>query len=377
MQAEAYLKQCIANNDRADIAEAYRFVQGYWAAMRNVDTFATIFVRERPKPHVAMAYPGLPPHYVAFLDAEEKAKQVLSADSVDLAGYYFLDPVNIYAKLKTANECTYVNVIFPDKRNLPKLELLTSRKDNMKEATTYSSQKTMAKSMSPVEIIIDGVPAYNSCCPPPPGIPSRSCRQVATAMVLGYWDDRGYDKLIDGGGSNYMGQAGIDGWLNLVIELSQEMGYGAGSMNVVPNAIKNVCNNSTYNNNYEFNSNIRYYSNVANDWDDYCSQIDAGRPFIYQFNGTVTVDTNGVPATWTTCHAVAGIGYKRIGNSSTQKWRIVHYNSSIVDDPCYICEADMNVSETSIVNVIPGGGTGRVHMLIVQHGLEMFTWTEM
>ena len=47
--------------------------------------------------------------------------------------------------------------------------------------------------------------------------------------------------LIDGGGSSYTGQRYVDGWLNLIEELS-EGGYGGGSIYTVDDAIEKVCN---------------------------------------------------------------------------------------------------------------------------------------
>jgi len=167
--------------------------------------------------------------------------------------------------------------------------------------------------------------------------------------------------LIDGGGSSYTGQRYVDGWLNLIEELSEGgMGYGGGSIYTVDDAIEKVCNHADYNNNYDFQSTCYYYndaSGIPTDWNVYTSEIEDGRPFVYQFRGYVTVDTSGgTPAYWWTDHAVAGIGYKTTGSSSTQKWRIIHYNSSIVDDPCYMCEADMNIQYSHIVKIVPGGG---------------------
>jgi len=119
-----------------------------------------------------------------------------------------------------------------------------------------------------------------------------------------------------------------------------------------------VCNDIAYDNCYEFQSYlVDSYPNAASDWNDYCAQINAGNPFLYRFNGTVTPPPLDPQRTH---HVVAAIGYKKTGDTPSQRWRIVNYNSAAVDKPCYLCEAEMNCS-TGIYAVIPGGGPEKMH----------------
>ena len=187
--------------------------------MRNPNAFATIFITDKVGAHVAMAYPGLPPHYVSILDVEEKAKELLSASSVGLGRLFFLDPINIYAQFVSGSSEIYTNLLFPDKSLNEIPPYLQMAVDTNEKTSRNSSLLMTEKATTTVEVIISEVPDYDSS-PPPPGIQNRSCCQISAAMVLGYWDDRGYSKLIDGGGSDYMGTVGTDGWLNLVEELN-------------------------------------------------------------------------------------------------------------------------------------------------------------
>jgi len=171
------------------------------------------------------------------------------------------------------------------------------------------------RSLDAAEVLISGVPAYLQ------GNFSgtQDCAPVASAMVLGYWDSFGYDKLVDAVG----GGDGSSNWANnpagvtaLVNDLKVAEGWkdGIGTDIVgIRDGIKAVANNPTYGNEYSFNTENWFYFG-ADGFSLAKGEIDAGRPHLLTMNGHPTYQN----------HTVAVVGYR-----DTDSKLIVYDNLSL------------------------------------------------
>ena len=162
-----------------------------------------------------------------------------------------------------------------------------------------------------------------------PGIPSYNevdfegtdvCGPVASARILGYWDDHGYDRLVDGGDSSSGDNT------SLVNNLKQAQlwidGFGT-NFYTARKGVALVCNFPTYGNNYCFD--IRHHDSVS--WEFLKSEIEAGRPLLYF--------TKGDP--YHGAHFTHVSGYKEIGmlvpEPSYEKRFIDSFGGSLNDKP--------------------------------------------
>ncbi|MCK4576492.1 T9SS type A sorting domain-containing protein [candidate division WOR-3 bacterium] len=132
---------------------------------------------------------------------------------------------------------------------------------------------------------IDSVPEFDWC---------YGCTPTASAMVMAYWDERGYDRLLDWY-SNHVDPCGsglIWNMPNVQQELAIAMntdtmptspGCGGTSINNIAYGHQYTANNY---NGYSFSASRSPEGNVGNDfvWSWITGQIDAGRPFNWSLN---------------------------------------------------------------------------------------------
>lgn len=209
--------------------------------------------------------------------------------------------------------------------------------------------------MDDLEDIINDVPIYNSVDLDSSKYFSRGCVPVSAAMVVGYWDDRGYSDLIDGGGSTYSGTKYTNGYLGLINkQLGPAMGYIPGYGTIFTSCddgTQSVCNDT---NSYDFT--CTYESSVS--WSTFCDEIDADRPFVLQYGSYAWIQLTDNSWFKSSDHAVTAIGYKYIngGAGSSDRWRIIHFNSWAVGSPYYLCDSSLYATPTR-VTIIPGGGS--------------------
>jgi len=81
--------------------------------MRDKERFGTIVVSLRHKvPHVGMFYWGLPPHYVAVLDAAERAESALGVGSVHFERFYYTGPLRFWAEYSSGGERVFIDLLY-------------------------------------------------------------------------------------------------------------------------------------------------------------------------------------------------------------------------------------------------------------------------
>ncbi|MDZ7316354.1 MAG: T9SS type A sorting domain-containing protein [candidate division KSB1 bacterium] len=348
-----YLRdQALAANDRPAVNYAALKIDEATAAMRAESKFASLYMSaDENNPVPIMFYTGLPVHYVAFSDAMEAAAKKLSG-SLAVSRFCFGGPFAVFIEVTNGSNRTFIDLLHPTSSNLTDEELgkyFGNRKGNyqIKSPKFDEGQNIILSEPCPsvrTEKKISGVPDYQ--CEK-----SRGCAPAAAGCVLGYWDDRGYPNLVDGGNSNYRGTEGVDGYLNLIWnELANAMGYviGVGTYtHLIAPGIKTVTNTI---NGYNFSTSNKYYSNPANDRSAYWTEIDATRPLVYCIQHPLYGGGAGG-------HAVTGIGYKRLiydePCSGIYYYRIVHDNNTTTGIDVYLNEADI-IGGTNIITVRPG-----------------------
>ena len=142
-------------------------------------------------------------------------------------------------------------------------------------AFVLSAVIIFVRSLDAAEVLISDVPAYlqNNFTG------ANDCGPVASAMVLGYWDSFGYDKLVDGGDGSSSYTTNPGGVTALVNDLKAAQGWDpVEGTDIVGrrDGIKAVANNPEYGNEYDFNT-----GNVIYDFDTWVkTEIDAGRPLL-------------------------------------------------------------------------------------------------
>ena len=132
---------------------------------------------------------------------------------------------------------------------------------------------------------IDSVPEFDWC---------YGCTPTASAMVMAYWDERGYDRLLDWY-SNHVDPCGsglIMNMPNVQQELAIAMNTdtlpsspGCGGTSIYSIAGGHVTCANSYNG-YSFSASTSAQGNVGNDfvWSWITGEINAGRPFNWSLN---------------------------------------------------------------------------------------------
>ena len=175
------------------------------------------------------------------------------------------------------------------------------------------------------QVLIQGVPAYAWY---------RGCGPTAAGMVIGYWDGQGFDDLVPGSAATQtaavdamiasdgsFGDYGLptDYYPNMQDDKSE---IDPGSTHADDCVADFMKTSRSYNNNYwgwswfthmddglngyvqhvaphyESTATTRYWFTMG--WEDFCAEIDAGRPVV------LLVDTDG---NGSTDHFVAAVGY--------------------------------------------------------------------
>ncbi|MCD6596024.1 T9SS type A sorting domain-containing protein [bacterium] len=135
----------------------------------------------------------LPPYYATLSRALQKAKQTLSGNEPKLVGIFFLSTSSVWFKFENESGCVYINSYRPDLEKTQDqwndyfADWVIPRKVFPSWANFDGEFETEA-----FDVIdygrIDGVPAY---------LWSFGCAPTSSAMVFGYWNERGYGMLID------------------------------------------------------------------------------------------------------------------------------------------------------------------------------------
>lgn len=178
---------------------------------------------------------------------------------------------------------------------------------------------------------ISGVPDYQN--DDYPG--SNDCAPTASACVLGYYDDHGYEKLVDGGNSTNGDVASLVQQLKSAMDWSPILGT---SFKNIPIGIEAVCNDPSFENNYDFHANNFHFTS----WSMIKTEIDEGRPSVY----SVLHPAYG-------SHAVALVGYEE---TTIDQIVIVHDNWKSTPEDVTLYKDD--IIADCLTRVFPSAGGG-------------------
>ena len=185
---------------------------------------------------------------------------------------------------------------------------------------------------------IAGVPCYDQYNYPDPWWSCKgkdACGPVASACVLSYWDDRGYDNLVDGTDVDALVQD-----LKLAQLCCNGVPYHGTSFPMAVVGLLAVCNDQIYGNNHNFHAEGIQSVN----WQFLKTEINGGRPLIYGVWDHPNFHYEG--------HYTALSGYVEIGSNKWLyacsargdkiliDWNIGYDDSLIVLRPPPIAEAN-------------------------------------
>ena len=200
--------------------------------------------------------------------------------------------------------------------------------------------------------VISGVPDYDQRLY---GV--NTCGPTAVAQVMGYWDGHAYAATGDGPFRNLMDGGPASESTNLagvsaaVEQLKQTLGWntdGVLYLNVT-DGILDFANHSNYQNNLSFTvpGGIDLYPS----WDTVRSEIDAGRPFLYEILGSFEY-AGGRPGNIN--HFMTGVGYQEgYGADEDMQVLITHFNWGY-DTPVYINFGNFWMWD-NLWPIVPGG----------------------
>ncbi len=227
--------------------------------------------------------------------------------------------------------------------------------------------------------VIDSVPFYTW---------SYGCTPTASAMLMGYWDERGYGRLVDYffDHPDVPTQQTIYNVPNVQKELAIEMNTDTTSGGTwgdsVPGGQTRVANNI---NGYSFSSTLT----SGGSWNDWCwneikTEIDAGRPFHWMMFGYLRIGPHHgeIDTMYPVNHSVAAIGY--IDNGALENdFVIVHdtWNAYVTYWSLYTTYGGNSYSD--VATLVPGGANANNVKLTFPVGWEVLssnspyniTWT--
>lgn len=300
IRAEIMLQNAFEIADYHAMQQAHVLIAEGWRKMLNEEHFGTVVIDAEKSQQPVEAYSGLPLQYVAQFDARKIAADQIGRHNLQFVRFIFQGVFDYLAEYENYETKIWINLktfdFFDDIKSFNTLNTLSEpnstcdRSNYMKNFCTAPMAET-----PPFEYKIIGVPDYPNFY--------RMCAEHAAGNVLGYWDDRGYPLLIEGGGSNTAGHRDPDGygWKHLCRDdLAKTMEWIPGVGTIVSNIDKGIeeyCNDSC---DYSFQSVDRGWKTPASEYTFVRNEIrHAGRPFVY------TLQCQG----WSGLHSVTVIGY--------------------------------------------------------------------
>lgn len=356
LAGDSLLAEGRAQNSPEKIAQAYTLIEAGWAAMRDDQTYATIVMNaDTAKPYPMKFYGGLSPHYVSIIDAKTIGRQRLNSEDVEITRYLYGGLFEFFVELKNGDQRTIVDLGELKNSVLPVDTLLTlfppttePLQNQALSGFNVLNPPVLQKPPEEFTYILPGVPDYQTIRP-------RGCGPTASGCVLGYWDDHGYDRMVDGGDSDHAGYECFDGYWTLIwCELGPDMYYDPAYgvyISDVDLGIRSVANNRNL---YSFDvSNEMTFTLARDDRSTFHREVDEGFPVVYMVR----------PRNFAGYHAVSGVGFHIVyGTEDDICWRIVHDNSPTTGVDVYYAEADLEYysAATFIVTVHPGGSAPKM-----------------
>ncbi|MCK4585616.1 T9SS type A sorting domain-containing protein [candidate division WOR-3 bacterium] len=269
-----------------DVAELKKELAG-------IGKFGSIFVSANSADFPVPEYgEGLPHYYLQFDEAKEYAWDYVEGEP-SLVCMYYLTPYLKWYKFSANGEEVYVRLHGsrckePDDihsiglEKCPDAEVLEAKHRQLWKKLKKGDFSVCDGSRAGY---IDSVPEFDWC---------YGCSPTASAMVMAYWDERGYDRLLDWYWNHVdpCGSGLIMNTPNVQQELAVTMGTdtiptspGCGGTNLYAIAGGHVTCANSYNG-YSFSASTSAQGNVGNDfvWSWITGEIDAGRPFNWSLN---------------------------------------------------------------------------------------------
>jgi len=358
LSAEQLLDEGRMEENKNKIAEAGELIAASWANMRQEQNFATLFMKANvKKTYPVKFYKGLPPHYVMIFDAKEIGIENLKTESVATNRFLYDGLFEFFAEFVNGEQRTVVDLLYPEDsqsqysvNDLLSAFAATTLKPKENLYTNFCESAPIRLYKPPpddiITKIISGVPDYQTIYP-------RGCAPAASGCVLGYWDDHGYSRMVDGGGSGHEGHRDPngEGYLHLIWdELATAMNYVQGFGTYVYKVDDGIFTVANINNGYSFTvSNGTWYSSAANDRSTYHGQINGNKPFVYTLKHILYGGGAGF-------HTTTAAGYQivNIDGPNTLYYRIVHDNNTGTGKDVYLSEDNL-IGSTHIITVQPGG----------------------
>lgn len=331
------------------------------------DLFATIVVgaNNEMQPFIARKT-GLPDYWTNYYKYQKMIEKKTGVDKAVPINYYWLGPT-LYGYEFQVNNKNYLSTNNYDvilKSDLQKKTDYTSKDRQRIKANRSKAKQNWIKILGFDEIMriningiyhssqnrssrdegyIDGVPSFYQDYFGGPG--STICGPVSGAQLLGYWNNNGYPNLINWGVADQY--ENYDGVSNLIEDLKITMDWSSGGtswLDMGPGILE-VCNDSEYNNNLEFEANTDWWV-----WWSTCKdEIDSSRPFLYLINGYF--ETPG-GYSLSMNHATTAIGYEE--QYSPFELNIIFVNGNYDNMENFEINFD-SVDDHDIVRVYPNG----------------------
>lgn len=319
---------------------------------------------------------GLSRFYTVRDIAEQKAESILQKP-VFLSKIYYAGFLDKYFEFTTEEEDKILIHCFKLKAYSPE-EILSSRLHNPKKRINkeiklmwkevkkgrlfsslrtsriedYFDRKIRREFIQKQSQYIDGVPFYDW---------SYGCAPTAAAMVLGYWDSQGYDRLVDYFFTRWdPRQEEYDTIPNVQEELAEAMNTNVGKTGNYPGEVApgieyvtNVING------YEFNS---YNScNKENGcWNYITREIDSGRPFVWGIVDFPEYRRSG--------HSVAAVGYSE---DNQAKYVTVHNTWDTLEHAWSYISTPMGEDYNNIIRPVVTPGINSPPVLGIQRDEEI------
>lgn len=276
--------------------------------LAGIGSYGTIFVSvnsgDFPVPELGE---GLPLYYQRYTQARQVAREYLNGEPSLVRMYYLTPWIKWYRFSANGNH------VFVREENLECHKPKDIYSINLEKCDNYQALEEHHRSIwkeigsgdySSLEMegragYIDSVPEYDW---------SYGCTPTASAMVMGYWDERGYDRLLDWYFNHYdvaSGQLVLNVpnvQKELAIAMNTDTMTGGTSIYSIAGGHITVAN--TYNG-YNFSAQRSPMGNTGNDfvWSWITTEVDGGRPFnwsnlYYWLEGVGFIN-----------HSVTGYGY--------------------------------------------------------------------
>jgi hypothetical protein len=312
---------------------------------------------------------GLPHYYLLYDEAKEYAWNYLE-DEPSFVRMYCLTPYLKWYRFQVDGENVFVplygmgckepeDIYSIPLDRAPQAEILESRHVQIWERIKSGDFSVLDGSRAGY---VDSVPEYDW---------SYGCSPTASAMVMGYWDERGYDRLLDWywDHTDPCGSGWIPNMPNVQQELAIRMntdtipsspGCGGTSLSSIAGGQSYVAN--VYNG-YSFSCSMSPQGTPGNDfvWSYITGEIDNGRPFNWSLN--YYWFQNEFIHHSTTVYGYTDDKYVILFTTwmwGEQVWYYYTYHSGIY-------------SKDWVINAVPGGGNSHKVTMVTPNGGEIWS----